>query len=1225
MLFQDVDKFIDMILKMEENVNNFNYLLYYALYPDLRKKHANSFAQLLHHYLTIGVLEGRIKSKADFYIQYPLFDYQLYVSYNKDIRDIVEKKYNKPIVSISLSYLEFYSIIHYFTIGRYQGRVISNTDMSNIFPNPNGYPLHLAFLNAPVIGNTDVIIDYANSFVELTDANLYVIEDTLPDSIIVSLGNIGSVLYVSNTYPSRVLYSETVRQLADVLYITAANINNLEVRNCANIGNDFVQVSSESLFIAGNTTIDGNLTVNGLIIRNYSQTVNTMVYVNDESYIYQQNVNVTGNIIIGGNLYVDGNVSTDLYSTFYHGLGSLGYIKLAYTAESMNINDNNGILGTCSLELTEIGGSYVLLENLFFRQDYEWTIEFFVKLISLPGSTGTIIAVGEFSLELTSEGYLVVNVSTENNTSTTLLSLDTWYHIAVVFTGDTNEMYTLYINGDSDVTISTYNVSLTSLTIGSDSLSIAGYISEFRYSSCARYTESFTPPTEEFTIDDYTVVINHFNVLDDFFGYNFLVSVDMSNVTVASNLITKQFIHSSLGLDVGSNLFIDLGGNLFTAGNLWIQNEANFASGININEGNIVINSDGNIDFSGCLLNNGNLLWNATESIIYNVDSNVGIGTNTPEYKLDVIGDGNISGNLLVGNIIAGNLIVNDTIVGTLSTATQPYITSLGNITSLRVNGNLTVGNLITSDTIIGTLTTSAQPNITYLGSLSNLTVSGNAVVGNLIANLVTSGAIIGTLSTAAQPNITYLGSLSNLTVSGNAVVGNLVANLVTSGAIIGTLATSAQPNITSIGTLTSLIVNGDITTTGSINGTLNITSIPNVTSLSTLSNLTVSGNATVGGNLTVSGNTTVSNLIVSGNTTVSNLIVSKAMVGTLTTAAQPNITYVGTLSNLIVSGNATVGNLSITNSGTLYVTGIALLGYNNSSRHVEIASGTGSSFIDFHSYDSSSVSTDYDARIISSGGSSTTYGQGALSIFAGSLGINPATTLISTLTVNGATTLSSTLGVTGGTTLSTLSVTGATTLSSNLSVTGATYLTGKAYDSKWNSRFLGSIYYILYANRSFTLTAGGGTPIFGSSQVYLSTSTWYKVEGFFILYKSSGTASHTLQLGIAGSNISTICISTQSQDYGSMISNSVVNHTSIFNAAGSLQQISGSMASATQYFWCKLHCTIATSSTSTPTMRWDLYDSAAMTWTEWAGSYIMYTPIDSTGSTNVYQGTWTT
>ena len=256
MLFQDVDKFINMMLKMEKNISNFNYLLYYALYPDLRKKHINSYEELLHHYLTVGVSEGRIKSIADFYTQYPLFDFQLYVSHNKDIRDALEKQYRKPIISISLSHLEYYSIIHYFTIGRYQGRVISHTDLSNIFPNPNGYPLHLAFLNPPIVGNANVIIDYANLFVEIPDANLYLIKNTLPDSGIVSLGNIGSILYVSNTFPSKVLYSNTVRQLGDILYITAANINNLDIRNNANIGNN--------LKVDGDVTVT-NLTATGFI------------------------------------------------------------------------------------------------------------------------------------------------------------------------------------------------------------------------------------------------------------------------------------------------------------------------------------------------------------------------------------------------------------------------------------------------------------------------------------------------------------------------------------------------------------------------------------------------------------------------------------------------------------------------------------------------------------------------------------------------------------------------------------------------------------------------------------------------------------------------------------------------------------------------------------------------------------------------------------------------
>ena len=58
-----------------------------------------------------------------------------------------------------------------------------------------------------------------------------------------------------------------------------------------------------------------------------------------------------------------------------------------------------------------------------------------------------------------------------------------------------------------------------------------------------------------------------------------------------------------------------------------------------------------------------------------------------------------------------------------------------------------------TSGVLDGTLSTAAQTNITSLGTLSSLTVSG---------------AMNGTLSTAAQPNITSVGTLTSLAMGGN-------------------------------------------------------------------------------------------------------------------------------------------------------------------------------------------------------------------------------------------------------------------------------------------------------------------------------------------------------------------------------------------------------------------------------------------------------------------------
>ena len=126
---------------------------------------------------------------------------------------------------------------------------------------------------------------------------------------------------------------------------------------------------------------------------------------------------------------------------------------------------------------------------------------------------------------------------------------------------------------------------------------------------------------------------------------------------------------------------------------------------------------------------------------------------------------------------------------GTLSTAAQTNITSVGTLSSLTVSGNLNA-----------TLTTAAQGNITSLGTLSSLVIadggnigsasdtdaisisSGGVVTMNQIPVLsaglnVSGGSIAGTLSTAAQPNITYVGTLTSLTVDDITINGSTISD----------------------------------------------------------------------------------------------------------------------------------------------------------------------------------------------------------------------------------------------------------------------------------------------------------------------------------------------------------------------------------------------------------------------------------------------------------------
>jgi hypothetical protein len=285
---------------------------------------------------------------------------------------------------------------------------------------------------------------------------------------------------------------------------------------------------------------------------------------------------------------------------------------------------------------------------------------------------------------------------------------------------------------------------------------------------------------------------------------------------------------------------------------------------------------------------------------------------------------------------------------GTLTTANQPNITSVGTLTSLAITGNLTsgnanLGNLVTANffsgnssllysinganitgqvgnaTVAGTVYTNAQPNITSVGTLTSLTVSGdisgqsNLSVSNNITTtkLTVTGKTILQGNVEAQSNVTITSNTDSinsstgaliLTLGGLGVYGNIHSGMDVSGTTLtGPLTTANQSNITTIGTLTGLVMAGDITSSGA-------SPAPSLSGFSSVSAV----------NLT----------------------------GTLTTANQPNVTSVGTLTSLNVNGRAntvtllvgnTASNVSIDNKGD-----ITAAGNIDTAGNITIGDGTG-------------------------------------------------------------------------------------------------------------------------------------------------------------------------------------------------------------------------------------------------------------------------------------------
>jgi hypothetical protein len=143
--------------------------------------------------------------------------------------------------------------------------------------------------------------------------------------------------------------------------------------------------------------------------------------------------------------------------------------------------------------------------------------------------------------------------------------------------------------------------------------------------------------------------------------------------------------------------------------------------------------------------------------------------------------------------------------------------------TALGINatGNITGGNL-SGTNIVGTLETAAQTNITSVGTLSSLSVAGNVTGGNLVTagivsatanvtggNLITSGAVTGNGRALTSLDAT---NLDTGTVDAARLSGTYTITVSGAATTAGTVTTNAQPNITSVGTLSSLSVTGNIT-----------------------------------------------------------------------------------------------------------------------------------------------------------------------------------------------------------------------------------------------------------------------------------------------------------------------------------------------------------------------------------------------------------------------------
>jgi hypothetical protein len=259
---------------------------------------------------------------------------------------------------------------------------------------------------------------------------------------------------------------------------------------------------------------------------------------------------------------------------------------------------------------------------------------------------------------------------------------------------------------------------------------------------------------------------------------------------LGANNITSNSFYGTLRTSAQPNITsVGILANLRVAGTANLGNVSNIIITGGSSGQVLTTDGSGNLSWSTTSSNigNGTAIVNGNSSVIVELNGNVNTSINGVSNILQVHSNGaNLEGELNLGNgtggsLIGANLISANYLAGTITTPSQPNITSIGTLNSLSVTSNANIGNLNAQDAIIigngtggnilGVDTITANYFIGDGGLLSNISL-GNVAVSNIIngdSNLSIP---------AAGGNITAsIGGTSNIAVfsqSGLDVTGNL-------------------------------------------------------------------------------------------------------------------------------------------------------------------------------------------------------------------------------------------------------------------------------------------------------------------------------------------------------------------------------------------------------------------------------------------------------------------
>ena len=348
-------------------------------------------------------------------------------------------------------------------------------------------------------------------------------------------------------------------------------------------------------------------------------------------------------------------------------------------------------------------------------------------------------------------------------------------------------------------------------------------------------------------------------------------------IAINGTVISALFDGNTVGVNGSNQLYIPANAPLTTP-NIGAATGTSLSVTGNVDAGNVrtvLVSASGNV--TGNAINGVNL------SLSGNVIGNLSVDTNVVANNVLATTSFSTAGNVIAGNVNAANLSLTGNVISNLNVTADITANNVYAVNTFSAGGNVTAANFTT---------TGAAGNITGANVIAGTTLSatGNLISGNVnTGNISLSGNVISTLNVDGNIRTAnfFIGDgayISNINAANVAVTkivnGGSYANAISADGNV-VIAVGAASNVAATFYDTGVNFGGDISTAGNVTGTLltgtlSTAAQPNVTSVGTLTSLN-SGDISSSGNVTAA-NVSTAGLVAGGNISTAGNVTANAV-----------------------------------------------------------------------------------------------------------------------------------------------------------------------------------------------------------------------------------------------------------------------------------------------------------------------------------------------------------